>query len=133
MAFSRSQWRTITAIGIVLLAVGVLGPALLALALGTLQGHRMELEKTGVLFLAKLQAAIMAFVGLIAGILYSFGGAIYDVLTTGSVNSGTALAFLALIGMPILFAAFGFILGSIEAFIYNIVAGWFGGIEMDFR
>jgi hypothetical protein len=92
-----------------------------------------KLKKIGVLFLAKLQAVIMAFVGLIAGILYSFGGAIYDVLTTGSVNSGTALAFLALIGMPIVSATFGFIVGAIGAFLYNSVAGWFGGIEMDFE
>ena len=32
-----------------------------------------KLRKIGVLFLAKLQAVIMAIVGLIAGILYSFG------------------------------------------------------------
>jgi len=92
-----------------------------------------KLRKTGVLFLAKLQAVIMAIVGLIAGILYSFGGAIYDVPTTGSVNLGTALAFFALIAMPILFAIFGFIVGAIGAFLYNLVAGWFGGIEIDFE
>lgn len=90
-------------------------------------------RKIGVFSLAKLQAVIMAFAGLIAGIIYPFGGAIYDLLTTGSVNSGTAIAFLGLIGMPILFAAFGFIVGAIEAFIHNLVAGWFGGIEMDFK
>jgi len=101
-----------------------------------------KLRKIGVLFLTKLQAVIMAIVGLIAGILYSFGGAIYDVLvstkvlsssTTPGVGYGTALAFLALIAMPILFAIFGFIVGAIGAFLYNLVAGWFGGIEIDFE
>lgn len=92
-----------------------------------------KLKKIGVLFLAKMQGTIFAFVGLVAGILYSFGGAIYDVVTTGSVNAGTALAFLALIGMPILFAITGFIVGAIEALIYNFVAGRFGGIELDFE
>jgi len=47
--------------------------------------------KIGVLSLAKLQAVIMAFAGLIAGIIYPFGRAIYDLLTTGSVNSGIVL------------------------------------------
>ena len=89
-----------------------------------------ELKKIGVLFLAKLQAIIMAVAGLIAGILYSFGGFIYDVFTIG-INGGTALAFLALIGMPILFAMVGFIAGAIGAVLYNLVAQWFGGIEMD--
>ncbi|MDH3216345.1 MAG: hypothetical protein OEN01_08640 [Candidatus Krumholzibacteria bacterium] len=91
-----------------------------------------KLKQIGILFLAKLQAIVMAFVGLIAGILYSFGGFIYEAFT-GTLNSGTALAFLALIGMPIVFAAAGFIVGLIEAFLYNLIARWFGGIEMDFE
>jgi hypothetical protein len=91
-----------------------------------------RLKRLGVLFLAKLQALVMAFVGLIAGILYAFGGAIYELLT-GTLNSGTALAFGALIGMPIVFGAFGFIAGAIGAVLYNLVAGWVGGIETDFE
>jgi len=90
------------------------------------------LKKIGVLSSSKLLAVLMAIVGLIAGILYSFGGAIYDVFTTGSVNLGTALAFLALIGMPLIFAIPGFIVGAFGAFLYNLVAGWVGGIEMNF-
>jgi hypothetical protein len=87
----------------------------------------------GVLFAAQLQAILMAFVGLVAGILYSTLGAIHDVIR-GSVGWGTALAFLALIGMPIVFAAFGFVAGALGAFLYNVFAGWFGGIamQMDF-
>jgi hypothetical protein len=91
-----------------------------------------KLRRLGVLFSAKLQAIQMAFVGLIAGILYAFGGAMYELLT-GTLNSGTALAFLALIGMPIIFAIFGFMAGAIGAVLYNLVARWFGGIEMDFE
>jgi hypothetical protein len=44
-----------------------------------------------------------------------------------------ALAFLALIGMPIIFAAFGNVAGAIGAFLYNLFARWFGGLEMDFE
>ena len=91
-----------------------------------------KVKKIRMLSFAKLQAIIMAVAGLIAGILYSFGGAIYDVLTIG-LNLGSALAFLALIGMPIIFATFGFIVGLIEAFLYSLFARWFGGIEIDFE
>jgi hypothetical protein len=91
-----------------------------------------KLRKIGVLSSSKFSGALMAFIGLIAGILYSFGGAIYDLLTTGA-NLGTALAFLALIGMPIIFAIPGFVLGAIGALLYNLVAGWVGGMEMDFE
>ena len=90
-----------------------------------------KLMRLGVLFSAKLQAIVMALVGLIAGILYAFGGLIYELLT-GTVNSGTALAFFALIGMPIVFAISGLIAGAVGALLYNLVARWVGGIEMDF-
>lgn len=89
-----------------------------------------KLKRLGVLFSAKLQATLMAFIGLICGILYAFGGAIYELLT-GTLNSGTTLAFLALIGMPILFAAFGCVAGAIGAVLYNTTTAWVGGIEMD--
>lgn len=89
-----------------------------------------RLTKIGVLFSAKLQGIVMAMVGLIAGIVYSFGGAIYE-LFTGTLNSGTALAFMALIGIPVLFGAFGLAAGAIGALLYNLAARWFGGIEVD--
>ena len=80
---------------------------------------------------AARQAALMAVVGLVAGFLYSFGGGAVDVLvTTGLITStstpgvswGTALAFLALLGMPLYFAVFGFAAGAIGAFLYGLVA-----------
>ena len=91
-----------------------------------------KLKRLGVLFSAKLQAIVMGIVGLIAGILYAFGGFFYE-LFTGTLNLGTALAFFALIGMPLLFSLFGFLAGAVGAVLYNLVARWFGGIEMDFE
>lgn len=52
-------------------------------------------------------------------------------LTTG-INLGTLLAFLALIGIPIIFVITGFILGLIEAILFNLLAKKYGGIEIDF-
>ncbi len=101
-----------------------------------------KLKNIGVRSSSILLGTLMACVGLMAGILYSFGGAIIDILVSMSVISsgetpglgyGTALAFLALIGMPITFAIPGLIIGAIGAFLYNLVAGWVGGIEMDFE
>lgn len=90
-----------------------------------------RIQKISLLGLAKFQAVVMAYIGLIAGTLYSVGGAIYDVLTTGSVNLGTALAFFALIGMPAISATAGFFIGVIVAPLYNLTARSFGGIEFD--
>lgn len=90
-----------------------------------------KLRRVGAIFLAKLFAIVMAAFGLVAGVIYSFGGAAYDILTTGSANVGTALAFLALVGMPAMFASAGFVIGVVGAPIYGRAARWFGGIEMD--
>ena len=40
-----------------------------------------KLKRLGVIFSAKLQAVVMTCVGLIARILYSFGGALYELVT----------------------------------------------------
>jgi len=78
---------------------------------------------------AKLQAILAAHLGLLLGIFYAFGGLIYDLLTTHSVNLGTGLAFLALLGMPLLLAIGGFFLGLLEALLYNVFSRWYGGIS----
>ena len=68
--------------------------------------------KINVLSLAKVHALTAGFLGLIAGILYSFGGLLIDALVsldwitsseTPGLSYGTVLAFGALIGMPMIF------------------------------
>ena len=90
-----------------------------------------RLKKIRILSLAKLQGILLAYVGLLCGILYSFGGLIYDLVTTGSLNLGTALAFFALVGMPLSFASFGFVTGLILAVLYNLFSKLFGGVDID--
>jgi hypothetical protein len=101
-----------------------------------------KVKKIGILSFAKLHTILGALIGLILGILYSFGGLLIDTLVTiGWITSqetpglsyGTVLAFGALIGMPIIFAAFGFIVGLIGALIYNLFARLFGGMEINFE
>lgn len=71
---------------------------------------------------ARRVARWMACLGLAFGILYSFGGLVYDLLTIG-LNLGSALAFMALVGMPVLFGTFGFILGILIAWV-GIFGKW---------
>ncbi len=61
-----------------------------------------------------------AAVGLACGVAYSVGGFFVDLATTG-LNAGTALAFLALLGMPALFGAVGFASGAVGAFAVRTV------------
>jgi hypothetical protein len=54
----------------------------------------------------------MACIGLVCGVLYSVGGLFYDLHTVG-LNWGTAMAFMALVGMPVILGTFGFICGAL--------------------
>lgn len=101
-----------------------------------------KLIRIGIFSFAKFQAVLTALLGLIAGILYSFGGLIIDALVssgwitsweTPGLSYGTVLAFMALVGMPIIFAIVGFVAGLVEAVLYNLFARWIGGIELDFE
>jgi hypothetical protein len=91
-----------------------------------------RLKRIGVLFSAILVGIMMCFMGLIAGILYAFGGFFLE-LFTGTLNEGTVLAFVALIGMPVIFGLFGLVAGAVGAVLYNLTARRFGGIEADFE
>ena len=90
----------------------------------------------GYLTLALFQGGLLTVLGLFAGILYAFGGLVIDALVsagwitcaeTPGLGFGTVLAFLALIGMPLVFGGFGFVAGLIEAGLYNVCVRWIGG------
>jgi len=57
-----------------------------------------------------------AWSGLALGVTYSVGGFFVDLLTTG-LNLGTLMAFGALIGMPLISALLGFLIGKLIALI----------------
>ena len=104
------------------------------------------LTAVSVLSSARLAAAVMGLAGMAAGMLYAFGGALYDTLVTlgwiasaesGTLSTpglgwGTVLAFGALIGMPVIFGAAGLAAGTVGAVLYNVVARRVGGIVLHF-
>ena len=87
----------------------------------------------GLLEMSVLDVAIRAakwgaYLGLFCGVLYSVGGFFVDLFTRG-LNWGTLLAFGALLGMPAIFAAAGFILGAVVALVAKGTGGlahWVG-------
>ncbi len=92
---------------------------------------------------ACFQAFLGLLIGLLCGILYAFGGLLIDIgvslgllspeaMSTPGLSVGTLLAFGALLGMPLIFAGIGFLLGAIGAILYNLYAICFGGLKIDF-
>tara|TARA_Y100000310_G_scaffold324914_1_gene387528 strand:- start:38293 stop:38586 length:294 start_codon:yes stop_codon:yes gene_type:complete len=83
-----------------------------------------------IIYFAKTQAIIFGSIGLILGIIYSFGGLLIDTLVTLGLFSttetpglsyGTILAFGALFIMPVIMLAIGFIFGILEGLIINFL------------
>ena len=60
----------------------------------------------------RLPLAVGVVVGRVLGVSYSGGGLFIDLMGPG-LNTGTALAFLALIAMPVIFGAAGPLIGGL--------------------
>ena len=75
----------------------------------------------GVLSVAKIAGAIAALVGLVFGIPFA-------VVT---YFTGSTWQVVAAVALPLLYGAVGFVGGALYAWLYNVVSGWVGGIEVD--
>lgn len=99
------------------------------------------IRKLEVFSFAKFQAILLGLIGLVCGIIYSFGGFVADTLVslrlvstpeTPGLSLGTLLAFGALIGMPLIFALTGYFLGVVEALLYNYATRFLGSFSLKF-
>jgi len=95
--------------------------------------HR--LKSVGVLSVAKVSGIFYGAMGLLfvpIFLLISMIGAIAG-KQTGQSTLPMAFGIGFALVMPILYAGFGFLFGALGAFIYNLVAGWIGGFEMELQ
>lgn len=92
----------------------------------------MVVRKIGVGSLGKIMGIIYAVFGLIVGAMLTLVS-----LMGASAAEGNAAMFGAIMGvgaiiiMPIIYGIMGFLAGVISALIYNVAAGWVGGIELE--
>lgn len=95
----------------------------------------MIIRRVGVLSAAKISAALYAAIGLIAGLFISLLSLIGAAAALGGQHGGGAMGALFGVGsivlLPLFYGVLGFIGGAISAFIYNLVAGVVGGIEIE--
>lgn len=101
------------------------------------------MNRVKIISFSVFRAKFALFLGFVAGCIYSFGGLIIDVLVsagqlspekfeTPGLSVGTLLAMGALVGMPIIAAIGGFVIGFIEAIVYNLYVRWFKPFEIAF-
>lgn len=84
--------------------------------------------------MAKFEAVVMAIFGFFVGIFIAVVQSIFNSFAAGMGQSQGffgGLGYLAIIIAPLFYGAIGFVLGALIAFIYNIIAKWIGGIELE--
>lgn len=90
-----------------------------------------EIKRMDVLSVGKIYAITMAIIGFIGGIIIALVGSAATFGRPGMLGAGFGVA--SIIIFPILYGILGFIIGIIGAAIYNLVAGWVGGIKIDLK
>ena len=100
---------------------------------------KMVIKRFGIFSAAKIYCVVMAGVGLVIGVPFGlimiiFGAAIMsssgrDAAAGGGVTMGLGLFYM--IGLPVIYAVLGFVLGAIGAAIYNLASRTIGGLELE--
>ena len=96
----------------------------------------MVIRRVSPMSAAKIGGLLYAFIGLLIGAVMSLAfGAI------GSLAGDSDLPHAPLMGMmmgagaivvaPIFYGVLGFVTSAVTAMIYNLLAGWIGGIEIE--
>lgn len=93
----------------------------------------MRIRRIDPLSCAKLLGALYAVLGLIGGAIFASIGMLGAAMGFGSrlgVMPGMFFGAGALILFPVLYGVLGFLGGLLMAGLYNLIAGWVGGIEI---
>lgn len=94
------------------------------------------IQRIGVLSAAKMHAVVMLAVGVLVGLIYGailVGAGLIAMMggsgggSVGLLVGGVAFAFV----FPLLYAALGFLIGALTAWVYNLAAGYIGGVEIE--
>jgi hypothetical protein len=93
----------------------------------------MIVRRVGPLSCAKVMGMLYALMGLIFGACISLFSFIGSAFSPKELPGGFGILFGvgAIIALPIFYGILGFITSLIGAALYNLVASWVGGVEMD--
>ncbi len=93
----------------------------------------MIVKRIGPLSFAKISGMLYGLMGLIFGAIISLfsvvGGAFAPAKDAGAL--GMLFGAAAIVILPIFYGILGFVMSLIGAALYNLVAGWVGGVELD--
>jgi hypothetical protein len=93
----------------------------------------MVINRIAPFSLAKISGTLYAVLGLIFGALFSLVAMAGLAAGAGNGNSmfGALFGVGAIILFPIFYGCIGFVASLIGAWLYNVLAGMVGGVELD--
>lgn len=96
-----------------------------------------EIKKIDPTSLAKVMGVLYALLGVIIGLLFAGFGSILSSLPMAEEDEATRSVLSTFFGVgsiiffPIFYGIMGLIAGVITGFLYNLVAGWIGGVRIE--
>ena len=97
----------------------------------------MVVKRVGVWSLGRVSGLIYGVMGLVAGALFSviamFGAALGAVEQggPGAMFLGLFFGIGAVVVLPVFYGLMGLVFGCIAAALYNLIAGFVGGVEVE--
>ena len=93
----------------------------------------MVIKRFEPLSVGKIAGVLYAAIGLVVGVIVSFAamiGGFADYNEFGAFTGGL-VGIGAIIVLPIFYGVLGLVVAVIAAWLYNLAAGYVGGIEID--
>ena len=89
------------------------------------------LKSVGVMSVAKIMGVLYGCLGLIFIPFFLLISVVGTVAGQKNMPFAGALGIIFAIAMPILYGVMGFVSGAIGAALYNVLAKWLGGFEIE--
>jgi hypothetical protein len=94
----------------------------------------MQLKRIGPLSLARLAAGLYAAIGLVIGVVIALAALVGAgfAQAAGDANPIIGLIFGvgAVVFLPLIYGTLGALVALVVASLYNLLAGWLGGVEL---
>jgi len=88
------------------------------------------IKSVGVLSVAKIMGAIYGVMGIIAMPFVLLIGMLSSLAGDRNSQLGAVGTVAMAIVLPVFYGLLGFIMGALMAFLYNLMARWMGGIQI---
>ncbi|HEU4828426.1 MAG TPA: hypothetical protein VFT04_04450 [Gemmatimonadales bacterium] len=87
-----------------------------------------RIRRLGIGQMAKVMGVLYFMIGILFAAIMGLFGSMFP--STGEENVAI-FGGVMLIALPIIYGVFGFLAGALMAWLYNIVAGFTGGLELE--